>query len=60
MMIFHDKCNAVELNYNAYMQAVSIMLEEWASKHYYIIHMCESIFDQFCNNIKTYFEEHEW
>jgi hypothetical protein len=51
--------NAVELSYNAYVQAALIMLEERASKHYYTIHMYESTFNQFCNNMKTYFEEHE-
>ncbi len=60
IMIFHDKCNVTELFKNAYMQAASIMLEGRALSHFYSNRMYAMTFNQFCINMKRYFEESKW
>jgi hypothetical protein len=42
------------------MQDFSIMLDERALNHFYVNHMQTNIFNQFCSNMKIYFEESEW
>ncbi len=60
IMIFYDKCNVIELFEHAYMQAVSIMLEERALSHFYSNRMYVMTFNHFCVNMKRYFEESKW
>jgi hypothetical protein len=60
MMIFHDKCNAVELLLHEYMQVVSFMLDKRTLNHFYSNHMQTNNFNQFCISMKKHFEESEW
>jgi hypothetical protein len=58
--IFYDKCNLIELLVHVYMQAASIILEKRALSHFYLSRMYAMMFNQFCINIKQYFEESKW
>ncbi len=60
IMIFHDKCNVIKLFKHVYMQAASIMLEERVLSHFYSNRMYAMTFNQFCINMKRYFEESKW
>ncbi len=60
LLIFFDRCSQVNLSEHAYLKAVSIMLFDQTLTYYYSNKVTYFIFDDFCINMRAYFENSEW
>jgi hypothetical protein len=60
LLIFFDRCSQVNLSKHAYLKAVSIMLSDQTLTYYYSNKVTYFTFDDFCINMRTYFENSEW
>jgi hypothetical protein len=60
IMIFYDKCNRANLSQIAYNQNASIMLRDQVLTYFYINRHIFELFNDFCINIKNFFESLEW
>ncbi len=59
IMIFYDKCNRANLSQIAYNQNASIMLRDQVLTYFYINRHIFELFNDFCINIKNFFESLE-
>ncbi len=60
LLIFFDRCSQMNLSKHAYLKAVSIMLSDQTLTYYYSNKVTYFIFDDFCANMRAYFENSEW
>ncbi len=59
LLIFFDRCNQMNLSKHAYLKIVSIMLFDQTLTYYYSNKVTYFIFNDFCINMKAYFENFE-
>jgi Na+-transporting NADH:ubiquinone oxidoreductase subunit NqrF len=59
LLIFFDRCSQMNLSKHAYLKAVSIMLSDQTLTYYYSNKVTYFIFDDFCANMRAYFESFE-
>ena len=57
LLLFYNKCKRVNLFKRAYIYETSIMLTEQVQSRFYKIHNMILIFDEFCENMRDYFEK---
>ena len=57
LSIFHDKCRFVDLPSDAYLEGISIMLTSQAQTHVYANHDSITLFEDFSQKIKLFFED---
>ena len=60
LTIFLDKCRRVGLPRVAFIYSAAIMLSDQALTHYYANRGSAASFDDFCQNMRTFFEGPEW
>lgn len=58
--VYYDKCRRADLPSHAYIYSASIMLTGQALTRFYANRIGTSIFEQFCHNMRNFFEGTEW
>ena len=59
LLLFYDKCKRAGLSKHAYIYKASIMLIKQIQSRFYKIHNMILIFDEFCENMRDYFEKNK-
>ena len=59
LLLFYNKCKRVNLFKRAYIYEISIMLTEQIQSRFYKIRNMILIFDEFCEDMRDYFEKNK-